>query len=265
MSSTQTTVPVGELLQPALDDIERRSEGNTEAVSFLTGFLDLDALTGGLHPGELWVITGESGSGKSVLALDIARNLAVTLGHSVDLCLTRESPTEAIKRLLAAECRVGLLGMRTGALTGADRVRIAGRRAEVAQCKLRIGEVRADLALMSQPSPGADALVVDAVASSGLLQPMGFEVLRHNVLDRGTAVLIVMTEPRQRRRCDVEERLFQAADVVLEIYREAQDDPQSPRAGEADLIVRRNRFGPTATVTVSFQGHYSRFVDMRVT
>jgi replicative DNA helicase len=52
------------------------------------------------------------------------------------------------------------------------------------------------------------------------------------------------------------------ADVVLLLHREDFYEKESPRAGEADLIVAKHRNGPTATVTVAFQGHYSRFVDM---
>ena len=56
--------------------------------------------------------------------------------------------------------------------------------------------------------------------------------------------------------------LEQDADVVVLIHRDDAYDRESPRAGEADLIVAKHRNGPTATVTVAFQGHYSRFVDM---
>jgi len=54
----------------------------------------------------------------------------------------------------------------------------------------------------------------------------------------------------------------QDSDVVLLLHREDAYEPESPRAGEADFIVAKHRNGPTATVTVAFQGHYSRFVDM---
>ena len=56
----------------------------------------------------------------------------------------------------------------------------------------------------------------------------------------------------------------QDSDVVILLHREDQYEKESPRAGEADLIVAKNRNGPTTTVTVAFQGHYSRFVDMAV-
>ncbi len=54
----------------------------------------------------------------------------------------------------------------------------------------------------------------------------------------------------------------QDSDVVILLHREDFYEPESARAGEADLIVAKHRNGPTATVTVAFQGHYSRFVDM---
>jgi len=54
----------------------------------------------------------------------------------------------------------------------------------------------------------------------------------------------------------------QDSDVVILLHREDLYERESPRAGEADLIVAKHRNGPTMTVTVAFQGHYSRFVDM---
>ena len=54
----------------------------------------------------------------------------------------------------------------------------------------------------------------------------------------------------------------QDSDVVILLHREDMYERESPRAGEADLIVAKHRNGPTTTVTVAFQGHYSRFVDM---
>jgi replicative DNA helicase len=60
----------------------------------------------------------------------------------------------------------------------------------------------------------------------------------------------------------VHNSIEQDADVVVLLHREDAYERESPRAGEADLIVAKHRNGPTATVTVAFQGHYSRFVDM---
>jgi replicative DNA helicase len=61
---------------------------------------------------------------------------------------------------------------------------------------------------------------------------------------------------------NVHNSIEQDSDVVILLHREDAYEPESPRAGEADLIVAKHRNGPTAVVTVAFQGHYSRFVDM---
>ncbi len=60
----------------------------------------------------------------------------------------------------------------------------------------------------------------------------------------------------------VHNSIEQDADVVILLHREDAYEKESPRAGEADFIVAKHRNGPTATITVAFQGHYSRFVDM---
>jgi replicative DNA helicase len=60
----------------------------------------------------------------------------------------------------------------------------------------------------------------------------------------------------------VHNSIEQDSDVVILLHREDAYERESPRAGEADFIVAKHRNGPTATVTVAFQGHYSRFVDM---
>jgi replicative DNA helicase len=56
--------------------------------------------------------------------------------------------------------------------------------------------------------------------------------------------------------------LEQDADMVILLHREDAYEKESPRAGEADFIIAKHRNGPTGTVGVAFQGHYSRFVDM---
>jgi replicative DNA helicase len=60
----------------------------------------------------------------------------------------------------------------------------------------------------------------------------------------------------------VHNSIEQDADMVILLHREDAYEKESPRAGEADFIVAKHRNGPTATITVAFQGHYSRFVDM---
>jgi replicative DNA helicase len=87
-----------------------------------------------------------------------------------------------------------------------------------------------------------------------LIESVGFEPVydatvlgTHNFVANGT---------------NIHNSIEQDADVVILLHREDAYERESPRAGEADLIIAKHRNGPTATVTVAFQGHYSRFVDM---
>ena len=89
------------------------------------------------------------------------------------------------------------------------------------------------------------------------IEPDGVEAVydatvldRHNFIANGIAV---------------HNSIEQDADMVILLHREDAYERESPRAGEADFIVAKHRNGPTATVTVAFQGHYSRFVDMAQT
>src|SRR5215831_2126752 len=89
---------------------------------------------------------------------------------------------------------------------------------------------------------------ITSVESIGLLPVYDATVLgTHNFIANGA---------------NLHNSIEQDADVVILLHREDAYERESPRAGEADLIVAKHRNGPTATVTVAFQGHYSRFVDM---
>jgi replicative DNA helicase len=90
-----------------------------------------------------------------------------------------------------------------------------------------------------------------SVESLGEMDVFDAEVLgTHNFIADGVAV---------------HNSLEQDADMVVLLHREDAYEPESPRAGEADFIIAKHRNGPTGKVTVAFQGHYSRFVDMAQT
>jgi replicative DNA helicase len=191
-------------------------------------------------------------------------------------------------RLLSAEARVPLQTMRTGQMNDDDWARLARRMSEVADAPLFIDdspnmsmmEIRAKcrrlkqrhdlkfvivdyLQLMSSPKrvENRQQEVSELSRSLKLLaKELELPVVALSQLNRGS-------EQRTDKRpmlSDLRESgsIEQDSDVVILLHREDQYEKESPRAGEADLIVAKHRNGPTATVTVAFQGHYSRFVDM---
>jgi replicative DNA helicase len=128
------------LMQPTMDELEAIGGRNGLMSGVPTGFLDLDNLTNGLHPGQLIVIAGRPGLGKSTLGLDISRSASIKHGQASVIFSLEMSKTEITMRLLSAEARVPLHHMRTGSMTDDDWARLARRMGEVAEAPLYIDD-----------------------------------------------------------------------------------------------------------------------------
>jgi replicative DNA helicase len=234
------------------------------------------------------VIAARPAIGKSTLALDLARAAAVKHRMAAVLFSLEMSRNEITMRLLSAEARVPLHAMRTGQMGEEDWTRLARRMSEVVDAPLFIDdspnmsmmEIRSKcrrlkqrhdlrmvivdyLQLMSSPRrvENRQQEVSEMSRSLKLLaKEIDVPVVAISQLNRGP-------EQRNDKRpllSDLRESgsIEQDSDVVILLHREDAYERESPRAGEADLIVAKHRNGPTTTVTVAFQGHYSRFVDM---
>src|SRR5580700_1591840 len=107
-------LPLSEIMPGALDEIEAIGSRGGTLSGVPTGFADLDALTNGLHPGQMIVIAARPAMGKSALALDVCRAAAIQAGMTSVLFSLEMSRNEITMRLLSAEARVPLQAMRTG-------------------------------------------------------------------------------------------------------------------------------------------------------
>jgi replicative DNA helicase len=285
---TEDFLPLSEIMPGALDEIEAIGSRGGVMTGVPTGFADLDALTNGLHAGQMVVIAARPAIGKSTLALDLARAAAVKHRLATVLFSLEMSRNEITMRLLSAEARVPLHAMRTGQMGEEDWTRLARRMSEVVDAPLYIDdspnmsmvEIRSKcrrlkqrhdlrmvivdyLQLMSSPRrvENRQQEVSEMSRSLKLLsKEIDVPVVAISQLNRGP-------EQRNDKRpllSDLRESgsIEQDSDVVILLHREDAYERESPRAGEADLIVAKHRNGPTTTVTVAFQGHYSRFVDM---
>jgi len=276
------------LLQGTMDEIDAISSRGGESLGVKTGFEELDEKTHGLHPGQLVLVAARPALGKSTLALDIARNCSIKHGLTSVIFSLEMSKSEITMRLLSAEAKVPLHHMRSGNLNDSDWTKLGRRMGEVADAPLFIDdspnltmmEIRAKSRRLKQRHD-LRLVIVDylQLMTSGrkvesrqqevsefsrqlklLAKELDVPVIAVCQLNRGP-------EQRQDKKpmlADLRESgsLEQDADLVLLIHREDFYEPESPRAGEADLLVVKHRNGPTGTVTVAFQGHYSRFVDM---
>jgi replicative DNA helicase len=283
---------VGDFSEEWLDEVEQASQNKGEMTGLPTGFIDLDLLTQGLQPGQMIVIAGRPGLGKSTLALDVVRNAAIRHQLPSVFFSLEMSRKELMTRLYSAEARVALHHLRGGTMTDDDWARLARRMPNVSAAPLFIDD-GAGLTLMNicikarrLKQQGLRLIVVDYLqlmqSGSGrrgenrqqevaemsrrlklLAKELDLPVIALSQLNRGS-------EQRSDKKpvlSDLRESgaIEQDADMVILLHREDAHEKESPRAGEADLIVAKHRNGPTSTITVAFQGHYSRFVDMAQT
>ncbi|MFE9247060.1 replicative DNA helicase [Nocardiopsis sp. NPDC006938] len=281
----------GDLWSGVTEEMEHGSDQVGRRVP--TGFVDLDVITGGgFEPGQMVVVGARPSVGKSTVALDFSRG-AVKAGHSALFFGLEMTNKELLQRWIAAEANVPLHCIRTGGRDMIDegawgRVTQARTRAQEENYQLwiadqctTVAQIRANARRHQARHGRLDLVVVDylqlipstataenrqqAVSESSralklLAKELGVVVVALSQLNR-------KPEDRPDKRPQVSDlresgAVEQDADVIILLYREDVHDKDSPRAGEADLIIGKHRNGPTCDVTVAFQGHYSRFVDM---
>ena len=284
---TEDYVPLSIALGDAQHEIEAAQNRGGELTGVPTGFRDLDALTNGLHAGQLIIIAARPGLGKSTFALDLARSAAVhnqlpTIFFSLEM-----SRAEIAMRLLSAEASVKLQSLRTGKVTDEDWQNIARTQGQIVDAPLYIDdspnmtlvEIRAKCRRLKQ-KVGLKLVVIDylqLMTSGKRVESRQQEVSEFSralkLLAKELEVPVIAlsqlnrnSEQRADKKPAVSDlresgSLEQDADMVVLLHREGAYDKDHPRAYEADIIVAKHRNGPTDTVTVLFQGHLSRFVD----
>ena len=238
------------------------------------------------------IIAARPAIGKSTLGLDLARSCSIKNGLTSVIFSLEMGRNEIIMRLLSAEARVALHHMRSGTMTDEDWARLARRMGAVSEAPLFIDdspnmsmmEIRAKARRLKQRH-NLQLVIIDYMqlmqhSSANSKRPdnrqqevseisRSLKLLAKELEVPVIAISQLNRGPEQRTdkrpmMSDLRESgsLEQDADVIILLHREDAYERESPRAGEADLIVAKHRNGPTANITVAFQGHYSRFVDM---
>lgn len=290
--------PLSKLMDPTFDEIDAiRSHGGTlDGVP--TGFTDLDRLTNGLHPGQMIIVAARPGVGKSTLGLDFARAAAIKNNMTTAFFSLEMTKTELVMRLLSAEASVPLHHIRTGVMSDDENDRLQRVAGQIYKAPLFIDDspnltmmqIRSKARRLHQ-SNNLKLVVIDymQLMSSGkrvesrqlevsefsrqvklLAKELSIPVVALSQLNRGPESrgtdrdTAGGTPKGKPQLSDLRESgsLEQDADLVILLYREDMYKDKSERTGEADFIIAKHRNGPTATIPVAFQGHYSRFVDM---
>jgi len=282
-------VCLGEFADIGIRDIEMRTN---QARGLMTGFADLDKLLGGLRPGQLIVTAGRPGQGKSTFGLDIARYVSIRTGLVTGFFSMEMTVQELFDRCLSAQAAIPFYLVRDGKLDDRDWAAAARALGPMSEAPLffndstgqTIGRIGNKLRWL-QARRGLDLAVLDhlglitdpSVQRQGRQQEVSKIVREAKELAKQLQIPILALvqlnrDPANRtdktpQLTDLREsgEIEQSADIVIMIHREDYYDPESPRAGEVDLIVRKNRSGPQDTVTAVSQLHLARFVDMAIT
>ena len=281
-------VALEDLLQPTMDEIDAIQSGGGQARGVPTGFAELDEVTTGLHGGQMIIVAARPGHGKSTLALDFMRSCSIKHGMASVIFSLEMSKSEIVMRLLSAEARIKLADMRSGRMSDDDWTKMARRMGEITEAPLYIDdspnltmmEIRAKARRLKQRTD-LRLIVVDylqLMTSGKRVESRQAEVaefsrslkLMAKELDVPVVAISQLNRgPEQRtdkvpQLSDLREtgQLEQDGDMVILINRPDAYDRDSPRAGEADLILAKHRNGPTKTCTVASTLNLGSFRDL---
>jgi replicative DNA helicase len=268
-------------LPELLGQIDAIAEGAADSDTIASGFPSLDrSIGGGFRRGDLAVLGGDVGSGKSALALAIALRSAER--HAVAYFSGEMTPQRLMERVLAMEGRVRVDELRQGALDELGRARVGAAAIRLRERLPRFGRlsIEGETGLPDgwEETGVPDLVIVDSIQGIGAgrrdaaeEQALAVRALKALALDAGIAILATAQLPQLATRADRRPQLddFGAlgavkhhADIVLALYRESMYDAARDVEGATELLVRKNRHGNTGYVDLYFYAQWMRFEDM---
>jgi replicative DNA helicase len=279
--------PIGKIIEINIDALEERQGNKALVTGVPTGFTKLDELTAGLQKSDLVILAGRPGMGKTACALNIAKNSAVDANIPVAIFSLEMSKEQLSFRMLSSEARVDSSRLRRGFITQDDWIKITDAAGFLSQAPIFIDdspnitvlEIRAksrrlkmesDIGLIiidyiqlmkGRASAERRDLEISEISRSlkALAKELDIPVLALSQLNR-------KLEERSDKRpqlSDLRESgaLEQDADIVAFIYRDElyNKDENNPNKGKAEIILAKQRNGPTGIATLTFLATYTRF------
>lgn len=288
--------PIQPIAEDVFTKIQEYSRHDTHALTGLaTGFRDLDDLTSGFQSGDLIIVAARPSMGKTALCLNIAQRAAIRERACVAVFSLEMSKEQLVMRLLSAEASVDARSLRLGMLSNKDWTRLAEAIGTLADTQLFIDdtpgisvlEMRAKLRRLAAEQKRLDLIVVDYLQLMGggtrrnenrqqevsqisrdlkaLAKEFNTPVLALSQLSRAPEA----RNPPRPMMSDLRESgsIEQDADVVAFIYRQdyyaknADDIPEDQK-NLAEIIVAKQRNGPTGTIKMAFLKQFTRFEDV---
>lgn len=281
-------VSIAEVARRQLELVEQMAERPQMMTGVPTGFTDLDRLTNGLQPADLIIIAARPSAGKTAFGLSIAQNAAIAAQKVVGIFSLEMTKESLVARMLCSEAHVDAHRLRGGFLNRDEWARLAAGLQKLAEARIFIDdtpgisvlEMRAK-ARRLKAEHGLDLLIVDYMQLmrgrsktesrqqevsqisrdlKGLAKELGVPLIALSQLSRAPET---RTDHRPQLS-DLRESgsIEQDADLVTFIYREEMYNPTEENAGIAEIIIGKQRNGPTDTVKLAFLKQFTRFENL---
>ncbi len=285
----QTFSRIEPVAERVLARVKERAAGEGTGITGLsTGFRELDDMTSGLQRTDLVIVAGRPSMGKTALCLTVAQNAALHSKAVVALFSLEMSKEQLVTRMLSSEAHINAHRFRTGHLMSNEWERLAGAISTLSDAKIFIDdtpaisalEIRAKSRRLAAEQKQLDLIVVDYLQLmgsgsgrrndnrqqevsqisrelKGLAKELDVPVLALSQLSRAPEA----RNPPKPLMSDLRESgsIEQDADVVAFIYREDYYKETEENKGLAELILAKQRNGPTGTVKLAFLREFTRF------
>ncbi|HLL14663.1 MAG TPA: replicative DNA helicase [Pyrinomonadaceae bacterium] len=273
-----------------LEKIQELGGRGAVLTGLTTGFAELDTMTSGLQPSDLIIVAARPSMGKTSLCLTLAQNAAIQANAVVGVFSLEMSKESLVMRMLCSEGHVDAHRFRAGFLSRDEWARLAGALGTLSETKIFIDdtpgisvlEMRAKARRLAAEQKRLDLIIVDYLqlmsGSSRRSESRQQEVSQISRELKGLAKelnvpLVALSQlsraPEARtdhrpQLADLRESgaIEQDADVVAFIYREEQYNRTEENAGIAEVIIAKQRNGPTGTVNLAFLKEFTRFENM---
>lgn len=284
----QTFIPIKEILQDSFEKIENLYHRKEYITGVPSGFTEFDDITTGFQPSELIIIAGRPGMGKTAFCMNIAQNAAISKNTSVAIFSLEMSKSQLVQRMLCSEARVDAHNLRKGGLAESDWPTLsmaAGRlssapifiddsagatsleikaKARRLKAQHNLGLIIIDYLQLMQNTSRSENRQQEISEISRSLKALAREL---NVPVIAASQLSRAVEQRNERRpllSDLRESgaIEQDADLVVFIYREEYYKPKTEKKGIAEIIISKQRNGPTGKVNLTFIKEYAKFESL---
>ena len=282
----ESLVHIENVLTTSWEQLEERAANKNSLTGLNTGFYDLNSFTSGLQKSDLIILAARPSMGKTALALNIAENVALLNRAPVAIFSLEMGKEQLVQRLLCSRAEIDSSRVRTGQLRDDDWAKLGSAMGELGEAPIFIDdsagvtvmELRGKCRRLKAQHGDLGLVIIDYLQliegrsnNDNRVNQMG-EISRGlKLLARELNVPIIAlsqlsraVESRQDKRpmlSDLRDSgaIEQDADIVLMIYRDEYYNPETEKAGIADLIIAKQRSGPVGSLELVFQSNITKF------